>query len=106
MRKKILNLLIILVILSDVTCQRDFEAQNKPKLRSFSIGALKKLRDLRRAYEIKRKFLDEVEKKELEIRDKQLLEEDKERQMYFEQYLAPRHHGTSFLRDFHTSRFF
>ncbi len=104
--RKIIFLAIILVILSDITHQTEYQQQNVPKLRSFSINSLKKLRELRKAFEIKRKLLEELEKKELALKNKQLLEQYEERKRFFEQFLVPRHSGTSFLSDFHTDRLF
>ena len=104
--RNIIFLAIILVILSDITHQTEFKQQNVPKLRSFSIKSLKKLRELRKAFEIKRKLLEELEKKEVALQNKQLLEEYEEGKRFFEQFLVPRHPGTSFLSDFHTDRLF
>jgi hypothetical protein len=81
--RRIIFLAIILVILSDITHQTEFQQQNVPKLRSFSIKSLKKLRELRRDFEIKRKLLEELEKKELALKNKQLLEQYEERKRFF-----------------------
>ena len=104
--KKIILIFLLFVSLREILGHKYDRAGNQVKrLRSFNVFP-EELWDLRKAYEIKQRLLEEKEMKQLEI-EKDLLRKkaDKQRKI-FHIYLGSRNKGSSFHRDFHTERFF
>jgi len=76
------------------------------RLRTFAIYSLKTLLQMAKSYEQQIKLQDEMQAREMNIKNEQMSKEETGRRKIFQQYLGSRHFGSSFLTDFHADRFF
>lgn len=103
-KTQIIILFISLLTLDAIMGQKNQEQiKSAGRLRTFNVFP-KELWDLRKAYALKQEVKKEIERKELEMKKYLLIEEEKRRQRLIQFLLESRPQGSSFLRDFHTSR--
>ncbi len=105
MEKKQIKILFLLFFsLNAIMCQKNRGQINSiGRLRTFNVFP-KELWDLRKAYGLEQEVKKEMENKELEMEKDLLIKEEKRRQRVLQFLLESRPQGSSFLRDFHTSR--
>ena len=105
MKKTQIIILFISLLTLDAIMGQKNQKQIKyaGRLRTFNVFP-KELWDLRKAYALKQEVKKEIERKELEMKKYLLIEEEKRRQRLIQFLLESRPQGSSFLRDFHTSR--
>ena len=76
------------------------------RLRTFSIHSLKVLSEMAKSYELQQTVLQQLDKENTRREYEKIIKEELKRKSIFEKYLGSRHYSTSFLRDFHSNRFF
>ena len=82
------------------------DRNDSPRLRTFSIHALKVLSEMAKSYELQQKVLQQLDKENTRREYEKIIKEELKRKSIFEKYLGSRHYSTSFLRDFHSNRYF
>jgi hypothetical protein len=104
--KKIILIFLVFVSLREILSHKYNRSGNQVKrLRSFNVFP-EEFWDLKKAYEIKQRLLEEKERKKLEIEKNLFRKKADEQRKIFQIYLGSRNKGSSFHTDFHTERFF
>jgi hypothetical protein len=110
---KMLNILVFLIFISIClsNCQNESQSwSSTPKphiinLRRFAIFQMRRIREIIKAHELLQKQRDELDKKELERKNNEILKEETNRRKIYEKYLLASQSSSRFLHDFHSSLF-
>ncbi len=110
MKKSIVSQITLIVFLAATIDQINGDTQsfgfNRPMpIGMFGFLKLQAALDTQKANTLYQKLQKEKKMREQMRYDELKLSLEKERAKLFQLYLASRHNGTSFLRDFHTRRF-
>jgi hypothetical protein len=113
MNKTILILMILLAStasLSQINCEKlSRVSQSRPsqtRLRAFGLPKMKPLYGLNKAYKVQDELNEAFEKLELYRKHQQIMKEEMEQRRIYQKFLGDRVESRSFLKDFHTNRFF
>ena len=110
---KMINILVFLIFISIClsNCQNESQSwSSTPKphiinLRRFAIFQMRRIREIIKAHELLQKQRDELDKKELERKNNEILKEETTRRKIYEKYLLASQSSSRFLHDFHSSLF-